>query len=553
MSNSQEEDRKYIKFYQPNDTYWGLGIENESYFILDNDIKKTGEYIKKNRKRERYSVDYNTSYDQNKLGTYLDKIFYNQDIYNIPQYINSHTLSKTDLNGEHMTLYVVGKKNNPKFMGKTIHDLLIESNEILSKDFGNKYVFDGDTIEFITQNFYKTTVEKCVEELVDYKKLFISKLNKFLSQNNLSSWNFPKINYGLVQFKTNPNNINMFNNGTYHINITMPTKLNENGLIENKDDFLNKHKNAIKIIKWIEPFIIALYGSPDVFSFEDNNKYSSGSLRLTASRYVSIGTYDTKVMKTGKQLNDLKTTMFAYLYDKSWYNKIYNITDYKQVDNIGYDINYAKHLNSGIEFRILDYFPEECLEDLINFMILLLDHSLENKINISCYESDEWHEFTKNVLLDGYTSKIPYKLLITLNKILKFPLINTSNVTTYVNSLIDFLYVKYKSGPCSSLMSPNMKKPKLHNVNRYMWENNYLQYIPINNKNHIRVTKLYDIYQKMCNDLDFVFDENDKLHNLLINTKIHLISGLNLELFYEELLKISHEKINILNYILKNE
>nr|AEX63105.1 hypothetical protein mv_L903 [Moumouvirus Monve] len=40
MSNSQEEDRKYIKFYQPNDTYWGLGIENESYFILDNDIKK---------------------------------------------------------------------------------------------------------------------------------------------------------------------------------------------------------------------------------------------------------------------------------------------------------------------------------------------------------------------------------------------------------------------------------------------------------------------------------------------------------------------------------
>ncbi|AGF85569.1 hypothetical protein QJ854_gp213 [Moumouvirus goulette] len=549
MTDPQEES-KYIKFYQPNDIYWGLGIENESYFILNNNIQKTGEYIKKNRKRERYSVDYNSSYDQEKLSIYLDKIFNDKDIYNIPQYVNSHTLSKTDLNEEHMTLYVIGKKNNPKFNGKTIHDLFIESNEIIFNDFNNKYVFDGDTIEFITQNFYKTTVNKCVEELVDYKKLFISQINKFLLQNNLPSWNFPKINYGLVQFKTNPNNINIFNNGTYHINITMPTKLNEYGSIDNKEDFLNKHKNAIKIIKWIEPFIVALYGSPDVFSFEDNGKYSSGSLRLTASRYVSIGTYDTKIMKTGKQLNDLKTLMYAYLYDKSWYNKIYSVTDYKQVENIGYDINYAKHLNSGIELRILDYFPEECLENLINFIILLLDHSLENKINISCYESDEWHEFTKNVLLYGYTSKIPFKLLIILNRILKFPLINTSDVVTYINSLIDYLYSKYNNSNCSSLMSPNMKKPKLHNVNRYMWENNYLQYIPINNKTHVRVIKLFDIYQKIHNNLDFILDQNDKLHNLLINTKIHLVSGLNLELFYEELLKTSDKKVNIMNYIL---
>ncbi|QGR53732.1 hypothetical protein [Moumouvirus maliensis] len=546
MTNPQEES-KYKNYYQPNDIYWGLGIENESYFILDEDIKKTGEYVKKNRKRERYSVDYNSSYDQTKLNTYLDKIFNDKDIYNIPQYVNSHTLSKTDLNGEHMTLYVVGKKYNPKFTGKTIHDLFMESNEIISKDFGDKYVFDGDTIEFITQNFYKTTVKNCVNELIDYKKKFILSLNNFLSQNNLPSWNFPKINYGLVQFKTNPNNINMFNNGTYHINITIPTKLNESGLIENEEEFLVKHKNAIKIIKWMEPFIIALYGSPDVFSFEDDKKYSSGSLRLTASRYVSIGTYDTKIMKKGKQLNDPKTTMFTYLYDKSWYNKIYSITDYKQVDNIGYDINYAKHLNSGIEFRILDYFPEECLQDLINFIILLLDHSLENKINISCYESDEWHEFTKNVLLDGYTSKIPYKLIIILNKVLKFPLINTSNIISYINSLIDFLYTKHKNGTCSSLMSPNMVKPKLHNVNRYMWENNYLQYVPINNKNHIRVTKLYDIYEKMHN-INFTFDENDKLHNFLISTKISLIPNLNLELFYEELLKVCHKKINVLNY-----
>ena len=71
----------------------------------------------------------------------------------------------------------------------------------------------GDTIEFITQDFYKTTANHCVTELVEYKKMFLSKINAFMKTYNLPELDFPKINFGLIQFKTNPNNISTFNNG----------------------------------------------------------------------------------------------------------------------------------------------------------------------------------------------------------------------------------------------------------------------------------------------------------------------------------------------------
>ncbi|BCS82887.1 hypothetical protein QLL95_gp1236 [Cotonvirus japonicus] len=547
MDNNFEE--KYNSYYQPNDLYWGIGIENETYFVTENSVIRTGEYVKKNRRRERYSVDYSVSYDQNKLNEYLNKIFFDNDEYNVPVYINSHSLSKTDSNGEHQTLYTVGKKINPKFNGKTIHELLRENYKNLINDYDDKYVFDGDTIEFITKNFYKTTVNDTVKELVDYKNNFLNKLNSVMIQFEMPKVLFPKVNFGLVHFATNPNNISMFNNGTYHINLTLPTQLDKFGKIADFPLFERHHKNAIEIIKWFEPFITALYGSPDVFSFEDNNRYSGGSLRLTASRYVSIGTYDTNTMRQGKQLNDLRTTMFIYLYDNSWYNKVYKLTDYKQVDHIGYDINYAKHMNLGIEFRILDYFPEEALGDFINFIILLLDHSLQTNIKISATDSIEWHDFTTDVLIRGHLAEIPISFIKLLSKFLNLPTINETSISVYMKLLSEHLHKTYKNNICSKLMSPNMPVPVLYNINQYMWENNYLQYVPINNKNHIRVTKLYDTYCTInTNKINFI--STNKYHILLKNTGLLTIKNLDLEKFYEKLLVISREKLLVNKYII---
>ena len=253
-------NNKYKNQYKMNDVYWGLGIENETYFSLESDIEKKGSYIKKNRRRERYSIDYNNNYDQEKLLKYLNKLFLDTDIYKIPQYINSHTLTKTDIYGEHQTLYSADRRDNPKFVGKTLYEELKKHDDIFSRNYDNTYVFDGDTVEFITQKFYKTTVEECISELGAHKKEFLDSLNHYMILNNLPKYIFPSINYGLVQYKTNQSNVSVFNNGTYHINITLPTKLDDNGNIANMELFEKQHKNAIRLLQWIEPLIISIYG-----------------------------------------------------------------------------------------------------------------------------------------------------------------------------------------------------------------------------------------------------------------------------------------------------
>jgi len=538
---------KYQKFYQSNDLYWGLGIENETYLIQKEFALCSGNFIKKNRVRERYSVDYNLSYNTNKLTSYLNTNFPNNNIYKIPNYINSHTFSKTDPNGEHITLHIKKQKQNPKFEGKTIHQLLMEQDNFFCKDYDNNFVYDGDTIEFITQNFYKTTIKECINELVDYKQYFLSEINKMHNIHKLPFVEFPKVNYGLVQFKTNQSNVSIFNNGTYHINITLPTQLDDLKQIQDPELFEAKHKNAIKLLQWMEPFFIALYGSPDIFSF-NSDRYCSGSLRLTASRYIGISTFDTKLMKKGKLLNDNKRDVDIYLNRRSWYNQIYDITDYSQDIKIGYDFNYCKHYNAGIEFRIWDYFPEEALEDLMNLIILLLDHSLKIDINELTNDCDEWHNFTKDVLLHGYTAQIPDKLINIFGEYLNFPIIGKTNIREYFGHLINFLFDRYHLNICSTLMSPNMIKPKLNNINRYMWENNYLQYIPINNKNDEKVLELFKIYK--LNDM--ALDKNNKLHNLMKTIKIYLNDGLTLDSFYVNILIICDDKLNLCNYVLCN-
>ena len=73
---------KYKNYYQENDLFFGLGIENEKYLEFENKINFNKNKFIKNRNRERYSVDYNTNYNQDIymeiLKYYADNIFDNQ-------------------------------------------------------------------------------------------------------------------------------------------------------------------------------------------------------------------------------------------------------------------------------------------------------------------------------------------------------------------------------------------------------------------------------------------------------------------------------------------
>jgi len=417
-NNEKEKHSKYENKYKANTLYWGLGIENELYLEFQKKISISKTFFLKNHKRERYSVDYFSNYNNKYLNDAFNYYVYkyaNNNIY-LPLLVNSHTFIYTDYKNNSKKLYTNKGEQNPKFSGKVLLENLIENNNYLKNNIGNTWIFDGDVIEFVSNDFFNAKLVNILDEIKLYKKNFIQNINDTMKKLNIfSEYGELKLmenNHPFAIYLTNLNNISMFNNGTLHYNITLPTQLDENGKIKDINKFKNDHKNAIKIIQLLEPFIISIYGKADIFSkmenFKNSNKFSSCSQRCAISRYIGIGTYDIDKMESGKiltkNIDDLEFSKLDYW----WYNKYYEDNAYSKLNDIGLDINFNKHYNHGIEIRFLDHIEnEDKLFNSFEFIIYLMDYILEyeNKINDleNPIKNKIWNEFVVNIFKYGKT------------------------------------------------------------------------------------------------------------------------------------------------------
>lgn len=472
--NSQEKHTKYIDFYTEKmgesryEEFWALGIENESYLTTEKmEIVNTA-FLMNNTKRERYSVDYFLNYNMENYKQTISSI----KKATIPHYINSYMFQKVDIYGEHRTLYTKGIQYNKKFCGMTIHDYMMYTSKTYVKLFNKSVVFDGDTFEFITMNFYKTNVDELMNELKGTKHIFLRELNKYLANKFIFSgdtmFKYPSYNHGFVKFTTNKNNIAVCNSGTYNINITLPTTLSLKEMtIKNPAEFKETHKNAVRFIQWIEPLIVALYGTPDILSCISKD-YCRGSLRIMMSRYIGLGTYDTDTMENGKKLNDFDYKKDPLHYYNELHNANANKTIYYPQDMIGYDINYNKFKNHGIELRFFDYFPEEYLTDVINFIILVCQHSIYRKNVLKPQDNKLWNELVVSCIQQGSDAMITNEMYMYLREIFGmeyecccFSLFSSKKdrkVIKVITKISDFLYEKYKEDDMIKKMSPMMKK-----------------------------------------------------------------------------------------------
>jgi len=450
-----EKHLKYKKVYKPNDFYWGLGVEHETYLETSKLKQVTLKELKENRGVERYSVNYYNIYTNDLLNSAIDGLFDTDQKILLPILLNSHTFQKTDINGEHQTTYERIPKSNPKFSGKTIFEWMKEQNpDIFLNDYDKSYVFDGDTIEFITQKFYKTKVQDVIDELIIIEKDFMRALNSLPREGIFkiyAPFQIAQKNYSFASYLTNLKNNAMFNNGTIHINITLPTKLNNNIEIEDFELFKKQHKNLAKVFQWISPLLVAKYGAYDPLCESKNNgdKFSAGSQRVAVSRYIGLGTYDTDKMPIGKILTCKRNT----LEDLDWYESFHKKVDYRFLDNLGMDINFNKHYNHGLEFRIFDSLPISDLQNILNLIVHLADFSLNNDI-INPKKSKLWHYITENCVHNGNGYLIDVS---EQNDILKlFNIIYSSKEPKSPSELLEIitqhLYEKYKNGVCVEYM-----------------------------------------------------------------------------------------------------
>jgi hypothetical protein len=530
IDNLDEKTKTYYNDFMPNDTFWGLGIENECYLELVNStIYKDYNYILQNTKRERYSVDYNTSYDIDlrKKEVFDKKINDTNDLIKLPLILNSYALQTMDLNREHRTTYEKVPKPNKKFNGKTILDILKENNTFFTDEYGpgKSYIFDGDTIEFTTRYFYKTTIQKIIKEFNEKQNRFLTEFNNVMEKINYKFIvDVCKFNYGFVNFYSNTHNIGLFNNGTYHFNLTLPTKLDENTNIINIENFLELHKTVGKIIQWFSPFFVACYGSSDIYSLF-SKKYAFGSQRIIASRYISIGTFDFDNPIFGKILQCEKIDLLSNLPEYFWLNKVEKKTGYKLCDKIGMDFNMLKHKHLGLEWRIMDMFPFEFMEDFLLTLFLIIDYTCKFNINNPVYDNT-WNDFVFNCVSKGWTY-VPNKHFVKkidnlFNLTVYNEWIKSDNkcVYNYFNLIIDEIYnimEKRGFGILYNKINDSKRKPVIYNWNRTKWESEI--------------------------DLYYVNYKNDYINNY--EKKYHTKNMLHIRtLFYLE----SKGKINIRKY-----
>lgn len=385
-----DKHKKYEAHYKPNEIFFGFGIESEYYLEFENEIEFNRHKFLQNHKKERYSVDYYSNYKR-PPAPFFEKIKYNNKL---PLLFNAHSMTLTDRHNQPKTKYTKRNEPNPLFDGETLWDFCKKNNEYFSNNFDNTFTFDGDTIEIMTVDFYNKSIKDVLEEHTTSRKNLIDNLNKVFVENNIfpeyGRLNFMKKNYPFAVHLTNIDNVAMFNNGTIHINITLPTKLDQNSKIQNKHDFIEKHKNLIRLVQYLEPILLCVYGTRDPFS-EYDGAFSSSSQRCAISRYIGIGTYDTNYMKTGKILQESVDNIVVAKEEWGWYNKYYQTCGYNRLDKLGMDINFNKHYNHGVEIRFFDFIPHEKYEELCKFIQWLTIISSKQSFDNPIYSRD-WND-----------------------------------------------------------------------------------------------------------------------------------------------------------------
>ena len=483
--NIDEKYSKYKNQYAKNTLYWGLGIENEIYLEFEHkyNINKTELLDKNKRKRERYSVDYYTNYNtlelNNALQFYVDNTSESgveESKLQLPILLNSNSFTRTDASNNSKTLYTKLCEPNPKFIGHTLIETLQNHNTYFIDNINNKWLFDGDTIEFNTLNFFNITLQDIVTELNVNKCEFITHINdSFTKLNIFNSYGNVKImekNHPFCTYMTNFKNINMFNNGTLHYNLTLPTQLNKSGKIKNMDKFIKEHSKAIKIIQWMEPFLIAIYNSPDPFSmmknYPNNHKFSKASQRCAISRYIGVGTYDSSTMQTGKILLKPINEVICNDLDYWWFNEYYNNNNnaYTKLNDIGVDINFNKHYNHGIELRFIDNITDNAkLFELFEFIIYLMDYILESDL-INTFENPImnkiWNNFMLKIIVSGNECELNNSEKEMYENIFKMKIFKT-NLNDVYYEIFNKLVLRYNTlvpnGKFSSLcLKPYDKK-----------------------------------------------------------------------------------------------
>ena len=481
--------------------YWGIGLENETYFQLEEWLEVSGQFIQEKMGRERYSINYLTCYRNGAIDACLRSAFDPEKKYKVSRMINSHSLEKLDIHYQHKTLLSkTPDQPNPEYAGKSILETFLEQQPhsiqslLTQKNNPNgPIIFDGDTIEFVTKYFENRTVEDTCRELLATKKLFLEKLN--VSKVMDGHLAFPDYNVGINMFMSNQKNLVLFNNGTFHFHFTLPT-LTADSRITDYPAFDKAHQNAIYLLQWLEPLFICTLGSPDIMGVISKKhglqeQFACGSMRNAMSRYTGVGTYHHSMAK-GKILTypveDFRKLLHFKKEDNIWWrDQIENTLSYELLNDLGLDFNREKLYQSGFEVRSFDEFPTTSLPAVLQAIILVCEHSLSYG-EIQWASNDiAWNNVVFKALKDGHAAIISIEEQQTYLNLFNLPTLlgtvkTSMKMDAFFFSILSALHDQYKEqNQIMDLLlgGPADTAPHWENFNEYQVNQHMKQLNPV--------------------------------------------------------------------------
>ena len=433
--------------------YWGIGLENETYFQFEESLVVSGQFIQEKMGRERYSIDYLKCYKEGSLEKLLAKAFDTNKNYSVSQMMNSHSLEKLDIHFQHKTIQSAPPLlDNPDYAGKSILELFLEKQPFQIQSMLTQknnpmgsIIFDGDTIEFVTKYYENRTIQESFNELKASKKIFLDKLNE--TKILPGPLTYPQYNIGINMFMSNQKKLVLFNNGTFHFHITLPT-LTEDSRIVDYAAFDQAHHKAIYMLQWFEPLFIATLGSPDIMSvisdkFDMEEKFAGGSMRNAMSRYTGVGTYH-KSMPKGKVLTfpvDEFRKLLNFQKEENiwWRDRIESELCYELLSDVGLDFNREKLYQSGYEFRSFDEFPTEYLPEVLHAIVLISEHAQHEEEIEWASNNVIWNNLVFKTLTQGYKTEMTEEEKNEIVRVFKLPA-SLQNALAEVNRLDEFFF-----------------------------------------------------------------------------------------------------------------
>lgn len=417
-----------FKSYSKN---WGIGIELETELFESKSYKMKAKRFEKNY--------YSSVPEQGNI-----KIIQPDQIYGVWNISGIPISEMTDI------VNLKLRKNRP--LRENALGILEKASErkglfgLAEPDWG---IF-GEYTEIITEKWKNQTVGLIMDQFSSYKREILramnrSKIEKGSSQTSVDQWanilEYPKsgseVVYGRmrrsesdVYGERNHFHIKVVHTGSVHLNFTFPvvtrSELNE---MKNFQDLINlherKHYQVMRVLQWLGPLFVGVFGSASPISFGDSGMYSEGSTRIFGQDYSKFWSSD---LSDGSNLITRNETLYNVQSDTGDIGIINYLARQKGTQFLGgaeFRRDPEKGNMFGFEWRIIDYLPDEYLKNVIECVIMCADHALNVPLD---YDNMKQHMFrgvifnmVADIFMEGWNTPLNLDAVIVYLDVLRLP------------------------------------------------------------------------------------------------------------------------------------